>query len=216
MQHTLMPRIISLFVVAALPAAIPRAVWAHHVMDGNLPQTFVQGLLSGLGHPIIGLDHAAFIVAVGFLLALLEGGMWRGLQCVLALIAGSLLGAVLHLGGVDLPWSEAGVALSVIIAGALVLVRRRIAPLVLAGGLALAGMLHGHAYAESIFGAEPTPLVAYLIGFSLMQCGVAMAALWAHRQLIATRTALVRPVAATLGATVSAIGVLFLASGIAG
>lgn len=211
-----MTKTTSPLIFATTLAAVPHAAWAHHVMDGNLPQTFVQGLLSGLGHPLIGLDHAAFIVAAGFLLALLEGGMWRGLQCVLALIAGSLLGAVLHLGGVDLPWSEAGVALSVIIAGALVLARRRIAPLVLAGGLALAGMLHGHAYAESIFGAEPTPLVAYLIGFSLMQCGVAMAALWAHRQLIATRTAWVRPVAATLGATVSAIGVLFLASGIAG
>ena len=38
---------------------------AHHVMDGMLPSTFVEGLLSGLGHPIIGPDHFAFVVAVG-------------------------------------------------------------------------------------------------------------------------------------------------------
>ena len=207
-----MTKTTSPLIFAATLAVVPHAAWAHHVMDGNLPQTLVQGLLSGLGHPLIGLDHAAFIVAAGFLLALVSGGAW----VVLALIAGSLLGAALHLGGINLPWGEAGVALSVMLAGALVMARRRIAPSWLAGGLALAGILHGHAYAESIFGAEPTPLIAYLIGFSLVQCAVAMAALCAHRQLIATRTAWVRPVAATLGAAVSAIGVLFLASSIAG
>lgn len=200
------------WIPAAALAAVPHAAWAHHVMDGNLPQTFAQGLLSGLGHPLIGVDHAAFIVAAGFMLALVSGGAWG----VLALIAGSLLGAALHLGGINLPWGEAGVALSVMLVGALVIARRRIALSWLAGGLALAGLLHGHAYAESIFGAEPTPLIAYLIGFSLVQGAVALAALWAHRQLIAARAAWVRPVSAMLGAAVSTIGALFLASSIAG
>lgn len=200
------------WIPAAALAAVPHAAWAHHVMDGNLPQTFVQGLLSGLGHPLIGLDHAAFIVAAGFLLALVSGGAWG----VLALIAGSLLGAALHLGGINLPWGEAGVALSVMLVGALLIARRRIALSWLAGGLALAGLLHGHAYAESIFGAEPTPLIAYLIGFSLVQGAVALAALWAQRQLIVARAAWVRPVSAVLGAAVSTIGALFLASSIAG
>ena len=39
---------------------------AHHVMDRNLPVTFMQGLLSGLGHPVIGLDHLAALIAVGW------------------------------------------------------------------------------------------------------------------------------------------------------
>ncbi|PKO63289.1 MAG: urease accessory protein UreJ, partial [Betaproteobacteria bacterium HGW-Betaproteobacteria-17] len=33
---------------------------AHHPMGGMTPQTLSQGLLSGLGHPVIGLDHLAF------------------------------------------------------------------------------------------------------------------------------------------------------------
>jgi urease accessory protein len=200
------------WIPAAALAAVPHAAWAHHVMDGNLPQTFVQGLLSGLGHPLIGVDHAAFIVAAGFLLALVNGGA----RAVPALIAGSLLGAALHLGGINLPWGEAGVALSVMLAGALLVARRKIALSWLSGGLALAGLLHGHAYAESIFGAEPTPLIAYLIGFSLVQAAVAMAALWAHRQLITVRAAWAQPVSAALGATAGAIGALFLAGSIAG
>ena len=58
------------FTVAATALALlPRIAWAHHFMGGGLPQTFTQGLLSGLGHPVIGLDHAAFIVAAGFFLA---------------------------------------------------------------------------------------------------------------------------------------------------
>jgi urease accessory protein len=192
---------------AAAIAALPLPASAHHFMDAGLPQTFAQGFLSGLAHPVIGLDHAAFIVGAGFFLALVERGRWG----VLAMIGGSLLGAALHLLGIGLPWGEAGVALSVILVGGLVMARRRIEISWLSGGLALAGVLHGHAYAETIFGAEATPLVAYLAGFSLVQLGIAVAALLIHRRLIAKRDAWVRPASSGLGAAVGVIGVVFLA-----
>jgi len=85
----------------------------------------------------------------------------------------------------------------------------------MAGGLALAGLLHGHAYAESIFGAEPAPLLAYLAGFCLVQLGIATAALLAHRHLIAASASRAGPVSSALGAAVGAIGVLFLAGNLA-
>jgi len=88
---------------------------------------------------------------------------------------------------------------------------RRIALTWMAGGLTLAGLLHGHAYAESIFGAEPAPLAAYLAGFSLVQLGIAAAALLTHRRLMATSGSRVRRMSGALGAVVGAIGVLFLA-----
>jgi urease accessory protein len=34
-------------------------------MGGKTPSTFVDGILSGVGHPIIGPDHLAFVVALG-------------------------------------------------------------------------------------------------------------------------------------------------------
>jgi urease accessory protein len=200
-----MPNTTRASVVAAL-AALSGPAWAHHFMGGGLPQTFAQGLLSGLGHPVIGLDHAAFIVAAGFLLAVIDGGMWG----VLALIGGSLFGAALHLSGVGVPGNEAGVALSVVLIGGLVLARRRIELPWLSGGLALAGVLHGYAYAETIFGAEAAPLAAYLIGFSLVQLGIAAAAFLAHRRLIAARETWAKPVSAGLGAAVGVIGMAFL------
>jgi urease accessory protein len=204
-------------ILGALPVTIAAALaaapaWAHHFMDNALPGTFVEGLLSGLGHPLIGVDHAAFIVATGFFLARIKGGMWG----VAALIAGSLFGAALHLNGIDIVGGEIGVALSVIVAGGLLMGRWRIELAWLTGGLALAGALHGHAYAEAIFGAEATPLGAYLVGFSLMQLGVAAAAFFAHRRLIAVREAWAGPFSAGLGAATGAVGVVFLAINIAG
>jgi urease accessory protein len=208
-----MPKIMKTFLIALVAALVvlPRLAWAHHFMGGGLPVIFAQGFLSGLAHPVIGLDHAAFIIAAGFCLALVERGIWG----VPALIGGSLYGAALHLTGFGLPGGEAGVALSVILIGGLVMARRRIGLPWLAGGLALAGMLHGYAYAESIFGAEPAPLGAYLIGFSLIQLSIAAAALRVHRHLIATHERWVRPISSALGVAVGAIGVVFLIGNIA-
>jgi hypothetical protein len=47
---------------------------AHHPMGGTTPQTLWHGLLSGFGHPVIGLDHLAFVVAMGLLATPLARG----------------------------------------------------------------------------------------------------------------------------------------------
>ncbi len=41
---------------------------------------------------------------------------------------------------------------------------------------ALAGLIHGYALGELIYGAEPTPLYAYLLGLTVIQSAVALAA----------------------------------------
>lgn len=190
--------------IALALTSIP--VSAHHFMDDKVPQTFAHGLLSGLGHPLIGADHAAFIVAAGFLLALVPRGLWG----IVALTIGSLVGATLHLQGYTLPAVESGVALSVLVAGGLVMARRRTALPWLAAGLGVAGVLHGHAYAETIFGAETAPLFAYLLGFSIIQFGVATAVYSTHRLIMTTRERWTHPLSAGLGAAVGAIGMVFL------
>ena len=157
--------------------ALPGTALAHHFMESELPRTFVQGFMSGLGHPIIGLDHAAFIVAAGFLLALCRHGLWG----IGALILGSLAGATLHLAGIGFPGGEVAILVSVVLVGVVAALRRPLPLGWLAAGLGLAGLLHGHAYAESIFGAEPMPLGGYLLGFSLIQLLLAGAVLLAHR-----------------------------------
>jgi urease accessory protein len=45
-------------ILVALPLSATNA-FAHHIMSGRTPATFGDGMLSGLGHPIIGPDRWA-------------------------------------------------------------------------------------------------------------------------------------------------------------
>jgi urease accessory protein len=157
---------------AALAAmAVTAPAWAHHVMGGELPQTFLQGLLSGVGHPVIGLDHLAAIVGVGILAALAG----RGVGPVLAFSAAMIAGVALHLRGIDILASELLVGLSTLAIGGLVILRQSMRPSVAAALFAVAGLFHGYALGESIVGAEVSPLVAYFAGLLLIQTVVALA-----------------------------------------
>ena len=45
------------------------AAFAHHPLGGMTPQTALHGLLSGIGHPVIGFDHLALVAGVGLIAA---------------------------------------------------------------------------------------------------------------------------------------------------
>ncbi|NBN78046.1 urease accessory protein UreJ [Microvirga tunisiensis] len=161
-----------LLVVPALLAGTGTAA-AHHMMDGQMPQTFVQGLLSGLGHPVIGFDHLAFIIAVG----LAAGLVGRSLVLPAAFVLATIAGVLVHMAAIDLPLAEVVIALSVIIAGGLIVSETELPAGAWAVLFAIAGLFHGYAYGESIIGAEPAPLYAYFIGFAVIQFAVASLAM---------------------------------------
>jgi urease accessory protein len=73
---------------------------------------------------------------------------------------------------------------------------------------ALAGLLHGYALGESIYGAEPTPLYAYLLGLAVIQSAVALAAMSVARVL--TRRAADLSALRLLGAGIAGIGLAVL------
>lgn len=148
------------------------SAFAHHPMGGEVPRTFVQGLLSGLGHPVIGLDHFAGIVGVG----LLAGIARRGVLPVIAFSAAVIAGVVVHVGGVGLPAGEFMVGLTTVVIGALVIVRQHISPAVATALFAAAGFVHGHALGEAVVGAEQTPIAAYLLGLFVVQTAIGLAA----------------------------------------
>lgn len=139
---------------AALLAGLAGAAQAH-------PGHGATSLMAGLAHPF-GPDHLLAMVAVGVwsVSALPTGKAWQGPATFLAaLVVSALLGAA----GVTVPFLEQGVALSVVLFGAMLLLARR--PMVPALGLglvAVAAALHGLAH-----GAE-TPasgFAGYAIGF---------------------------------------------------
>ncbi|MGD1899955.1 MAG: HupE/UreJ family protein [Phormidesmis sp.] len=142
---------------------------AHHPFGGEAPSTFVQGFLSGIGHPVIGLDHLAFVIAAGLLAAVVTRGVWVPVAFVVA----TLLGTGIHLAELDLPMTELVIATSVLLFGGLAVMRDRLNPIFVIMLAALAGVFHGYAYGEAVVGAEPTPLLAYLLGFAGVQGAIA-------------------------------------------
>lgn len=178
--------------------------FAHHLMGGRTPASFTEGILSGLGHPVIGLDHFAAVVAVGYLAAAHRAAPALAIGFVLAMMAG----VALHLHGATVPGAEIMVALSVIALGAIMLRGREIAAGTALALFAAAGLIHGYVLGESIYGAEPTPLYAYLVGLAVMQSVIALAAMQIARSL-ARRSFETSPLR-LVGAGIAGIGLAVL------
>lgn len=171
----------ALFSVPLAFAAAP--AFAHHMMGGRTPETFMEGLLSGLAHPVIGLDHFAFLAAIGIAV----GAFGLNLLLPVVFVAAMAIGVAVHAGGVTVPGAEILVAASVVAAG-LMLARARPMPAIAWGALfALAGLFHGYALGESIYGAERAPLAAYLIGLAVVQSVVAIGIALVTRRLDTAR-----------------------------
>jgi len=154
---------------AAILLTSATAALAHHPLGGMTPQTFSQGLLSGVGHPVIGFDHLAFVLAVGLIAAFHRAR----LVMPAAFVAGTIGGTMLTLAAVTLPFAEIVITGSVIAAGA-VAMRGRVTDVRPAAALAAgAGLFHGWAYGSTVIGAETTPVLAYLAGFAAVQLAIA-------------------------------------------
>ncbi len=204
-----MNKVLSIALLAASVAAIEPAL-AHHPMGGVTPATFGDGLLSGLGHPIIGLDHFAAVVAVGCLAAAHRAAVSLVLGFVLAMMAG----VALHLSGPPVPGAEIVVALSVLGLGVLVLMRRAMTGAAALVVFAAVGLLHGYVLGEAIYGAEATPLAAYLLGLAVIQGAIALGAMHLAR-LVAQRGADRVPLRLA-GAGIAALGLVLLVQQVSG
>lgn len=150
---------------------------AHHLMGGKTPSTFADGILSGLGHPIIGPDHLAFLVALGVAVGVSRLSLITPFLFLLAMACG----VAAHVAAFNIPAAEMIVALSVVVAGVLLGLDRRIPASGWAAIASIAGFFHGYAYGESIYGAETTPLAAYLVGLVAIQTVLVLAIAFATR-----------------------------------
>lgn len=186
--------------------------FAHHAMGGRIPATFFEGFMSGLAHPIIGLDHFAFIVAVGLLAVVKRSGILMPIAFILAAMGGTGL----HLAGIALPGVEFFVAGSILMLGLLLALKNNVKTSIIVGLVAIAGLFHGYAYGESIFGAEMSPVGAYLIGFTAMQLVVILGAFMAGSVFLKSSEEPVSNALRSAGWTICGIGLSFLTSQIVG
>lgn len=162
--------LMTLAAVAAGTFGMMGGAAAHHPMGGEVPSTLWQGLLSGVAHPIIGLDHFAFVIGIG----LLAGTAGLGLLMPMAFVAAMASGLGLSVAGHGIPGAEIYVALSVVLIGISIWRRgpgenRKLE----CAAFAAAGLFHGIALADAAIGAEPTPLAAYIAGLAITQLALA-------------------------------------------
>jgi urease accessory protein len=119
------------------------------------------GLLHGFLHPIGGMDHVLAMIGVGIFAAQLGGrALWLvPISFVIMMVAGGTLG----FSGIDVPYVETGIALSVIVLGALVALNVGL-PVAIAMGLVGAfAIFHGYAHGMELpEGSQP---IAFAAGF---------------------------------------------------
>lgn len=142
---------------AAVAVLVPSLAFAHTGVGET------SGFAHGFGHPIGGLDHVLAMVMVGVFAFQLGGrAVWLvPATFVLVMAAGGALGVA----GVDVPFVETGIALSIIVLGAVVAFGVK-APV--AAAMALVGLFaifHGHAHGAEM--PEDAGGAAYAAGFML-------------------------------------------------
>src|SRR5881628_2386903 len=124
--------------LGSLALAVPAPALAH-VRGGE-----AIGLVSGLQHPVSGLDHVLAMIAVGLWGAQLGAPAIWLLPVTFPMVMA--LGGMVGLLGVPLPGGEAGIAASMILLGLAVMSELR-PPLAAAVVLvAIFGVFHGHAH----------------------------------------------------------------------
>ncbi len=145
------------FLLSLALLSSPLLAQAHEVTDMG------RGFVSGFMHPLFGLDHVLAMVAVGIWGAQLGRPAIWVLPVTFPLIM--TFGGVLGVLGMPFPGVEVGIALSALVLGVLVAMRRRIAlpaAMVVVGIFALC---HGHAHgAEIPDAANPA---TFALGFVL-------------------------------------------------
>ena len=164
-----------------------------------------SGFVAGFEHPMFGLDHLLAMVSVGLWAGMVGGAalwVWPA-----AFVGVMMIGGVLGMAGLPMPFVEPGILASVIVLGLAVALAVR-APVWLGAVLiGLFALFHGHAHGTEV--PETAGGVEYLAGFALATAilhgvGIALA-------IGITRTGVSTLVIRAIGAGVAVAGVALVA-----
>lgn len=163
--------------LAILASVLGAPARAHHLVEIlQLPVSPLNGLLSGLVHPVIGPDHLLFLLALSLV------GLRARARWMLALLAVGLLGTGVGLLLPGLQGAELLVALTLAVTALVILGRLPVAVLIPAMAL------HGYALSATVLGWSAMPLASYLLGLLISQ-GLLLVLALVVLQGIATRLA---------------------------
>jgi urease accessory protein len=141
--------------IAAAMVVMPTVAFAHTGVGDT------SGLVHGFRHPISGIDHILAMLMVGIFAWQLRG---RALCLVPMTFVGVMaVGGILGIAGIRVPFVEIGIALSVVVLGAIVAFNVKAPVAVAMGVVGLFAIFHGHAHGAEI--PEDVGGVAYATGF---------------------------------------------------
>ena len=142
--------------VTLLMLVAPGGLAHAHVQTGE-----ASGFLTGVGHPVSGLDHVVAMIAVGLWGAQLDAPALWLLPVTFPMMMA--LGGLVGLLGVALPGLEVGIAASAVVLGLVVMFALR-PPLAVAVALvAVFAIFHGHAHGTELPPGQSALL--YSMGF---------------------------------------------------
>jgi urease accessory protein len=121
------------------------------------------GFVHGFAHPISGIDHVLAMVAVGLLAAQLGGrALWMvPASFVSMMVVGGVLGVI----GIGLPFVEIGIGLSVVVLGLAIAVGLHLPTVAAMALVGFFAVFHGHAHGAEM--PETASGFAYGVGFIL-------------------------------------------------
>ena len=139
---------------------LPGLVYSHHPLNGGIMESFSDGFLSGIGHPILGLDHLAFIFGIGLFSYISQ----KFYKFSFSFIVGTLVGLISIYFGFYLPFYEIIVSLTLILLSYVIVSKRGIHSKVVL--FSTFGIFHGWAYGAILLD-KPLLNTNILLGYSL-------------------------------------------------
>jgi urease accessory protein len=144
-----------LIAAGTLSGLFPSVAFAHTGVGDT------SGFAHGFLHPISGIDHILAMVMVGVFAFQLGGrAVWAVPATFVALMA---VGGALAIAGVDVPLVEVGIALSVLVLGAVVAFNVKTPVAVAMMLVGIFAIFHGHAHGAEM--PEDAGGAAYAAGF---------------------------------------------------
>lgn len=186
-------KINKLFPIGLALLATPALAHPGHLEIANFAE--------GWAHPLIGLDHTIFMVAIGLWAANYQDK--KALVLPFGFVGGMILGMFLAYAGLHLPFTESVIALSVIFGGLALALKNKIPSSAAAIFALIVGTFHGHAH-----GAEATHLTISFMAGALISTAI----MHLFGALIGLKFAQIRKATPILGGIMALLGAFMFAS----
>jgi urease accessory protein len=163
-----------------------------------------SGIFSGLTHPLFGLDHLLAMIAVGIISTKFDKKMIWVVPSVF--VAFMVVGGIVGMLGIGLPFVEIGIALSVLVLGVAIAVSKKLPIGWALVSVGIFAIFHGHAH-----GAEMPAIISpvlYILGFVVSTVSLHVLGVLAGHY--SKKTSFTVKLMRWIGAGMSVVGLLFI------